>query len=138
MKGSSACCLEEASFYSTMDACPHASVPRLGPNENTVSFQYSLPIVAPPGRNGLDPKLELFYYSRFIKNEYLGLGWTTNIPYIERINRTGAANLYTDNYFFSSFDGQLLAITVFLPPCLAGDWLTNSSTVSHGRRPRLR
>ena len=101
-------------------------------------IQYSLPIVAPPGRSGLDPNLELLYYSSFIKSEYLGLGWTTNIPYIECINRTGAANLYTENYFLSSFDGELLAITVFLPPCLAGDWLTNSSTVSHGRRPWLR
>jgi Salmonella virulence plasmid 65kDa B protein len=102
-------------------------------------IQYSLPIVAPLGRSGLDPKLELLYYSSFIKNGYLGLGWTTTtFPYIERINRTGTTNFYTDNYFFSSFDGELIVITVFLPPCLAGDWLTNSSTVSHGRRPGLR
>jgi hypothetical protein len=98
----------------------HASVPRLGPNENTGSSQYSLPIVAPPGRSGLDPKLELLYYSSFIKNEYLGLGWTTNIPYIERISRIGAENLYTDNYFFSSFGGELRAITCLLTSLSCG------------------
>jgi hypothetical protein len=87
-------------------------------------MQYSLPIVAPPGRSGLDPKLELPYYSSFIKSAYLGM-FVVQPGYIERTNRTGAANFYIDNYFFSSFDGELLAITVFLPPCLAGDWLTN-------------
>ena len=55
--------------------------------------------------------MALIYDSSFTKNEYLGLGWTTNIPYIERINRTGAENLYSDNYFFSSLDGELRAVT---------------------------
>ena len=49
-----------------------------------------------------NPGLELVYDSSSIENEYLGLGWTTNISIHRRINRTGAENLYTDNYFSSS------------------------------------
>ena len=102
---------EEDAFPFAYERLSHASTPKLTPNESTGALSYSIPIIAPPGRNGLDPKLELVYDSGFTKNEYLGLGWTTNIPYIERINRTGAENLYDDNYFFSSFDGELRAAT---------------------------
>ena len=51
--------------------------------------------------------MELVYDSSFGKNEYLGLGWSTNIPYIERINRTGTDHLHTEGYFLSSLDGEL-------------------------------
>jgi RHS repeat-associated protein len=102
---------EEDPFPFTYERLSHASTPTLTPNESTGAFQYTLPIITPPGRNGLEPKLELVYDSSFAKNEYLGLGWSTNIPYIERINRTGAENVYTDNYFFSSLDGELRPVT---------------------------
>lgn len=97
----------EENFPFTYERLSFASAPKLTPDENTGALRYSLPILTPPGRNGIEPKLALMYDSGFVKNEYLGLGWTTNIPYIERINRTGAENLHTDNYFYSSLDGEL-------------------------------
>lgn len=81
--------------------------PSLTPDENTGALRYSFPIITPPGRKGMEPNLELTYDSSSGKNEYFGLGWSINIPYIERINRTGVENLYTSRYFFSSLDGEL-------------------------------
>jgi hypothetical protein len=101
--------LSDDDFPFTYERLNHSNTPKLTPNESTGAFQYALPILTPPGRNGLDPKLALVYDSSLTKNEYLGLGWATNIPYIERINRIGAENLYTDNYFSSSMDGELKA-----------------------------
>jgi virulence plasmid B protein len=96
-------------FPFTYERLNHANAPKLTPNENVGSFQYAIPIITPPGRNGLGPDLALTYDSSDSKNEYFGLGWSLNIPYIERINRTGAENLYSDNYFSSSLDGELKA-----------------------------
>lgn len=87
----------------------HSNTPKLNPDESMGSFRYSFPIVVPPGRGGLAPDLQLTYDQNSGKNEYLGLNWSTNIPYIERINRTGSENLYTATYFTSSFDGELKA-----------------------------
>jgi hypothetical protein len=102
---------DEPNFPFAYERLSHASVPKLTPDESTGALRYSFPIVIPPGRNGLQPELELTYDSSNSKNEYLGLGWATNIPYIERINRTGAENLYDNTYFLSSFDGKLREIT---------------------------
>jgi hypothetical protein len=110
-EGSLGLLTEEDPFPFTYERVSHASVPKLTPDESTGALRYSFPIVTPSGRKGLEPQLELLYDSRNTKNEYLGLGWSTNIPYIERVNRTGAENLYTDNYFYSSLDGELREVT---------------------------
>jgi hypothetical protein len=89
----------------------YESRPKLEPDQNTGSLIYSFPLTIPPGRKGLQPDLALVYDSSSYKNEYLGRGWSINIPYIERINRSGVENPYTDDYFFSSFDGELRATT---------------------------
>lgn len=61
----------------------------------------------PPGRNGMTPDLSLQYNSRELVDGFAGYGWSVSIPYIERFNKTGSEKLYTDNYFSSSWDGEL-------------------------------
>jgi RHS repeat-associated protein len=80
----------------------------------TGALVQSLPIVVPKGRNGLEPNLALTYNSQNLEDgSVVGYGWNVNIPYIERINRRGTNNLYTDNYFTSSLSGELSSTTVF-------------------------
>ncbi|MBI2627674.1 VCBS repeat-containing protein, partial [Candidatus Nomurabacteria bacterium] len=38
-----------------------------------------------------------------------GYGWNINLPYIERINKTGTDKLYSENYFYSSLAGELVS-----------------------------
>jgi Salmonella virulence plasmid 65kDa B protein len=102
---------EDDPFPFSYGRVSHTRTPTPSPDQSTGALQYTFPIIAPPGRNGLEPSLALVYDSSFDKNEYLGLGWTTNIPYIERINRTGAENMYSDNFFYSSLDGELREVT---------------------------
>src|SRR3989344_784759 len=66
-----------------------------------------LPLVVPPGRNGLDPDLALQYNSQRAEDDIVGYGWNISIPYIERVNKKGSERLYTDNYFTSSLGGDL-------------------------------
>ncbi len=76
--------------------------------EPSGAFTYDIPIITPPGRNGIEPNLRLSYNSQ--SRDFMspfGLGWSINIPYIERINKNGADKIYTQNYFRSSLDGDL-------------------------------
>lgn len=74
------------------------------------AFVYRYPIVVPPGRNNMQADLQLVYNSQSNNNQNIfGYGWTINIPYIERINKNGTNNLYSDNYFSSSLSGELTA-----------------------------
>ncbi len=77
----------------------------------TGSLIYTFPIQIPPGRNGLQPSVDLKYTSQPSANvNVMGYGWDTNIPYIVRINRKGTDSLYSQNYFYSSLDGELYPI----------------------------
>jgi len=85
------------------------------------------PLVVPPGRNGLQPDIKLTYNSQHADvNGILGNGWSDNIPYIERINRTGSEKLYTENFFTSSLSGELvdLGSGSFKPKVENGEFLT--------------
>ncbi|MFH1523267.1 MAG: SpvB/TcaC N-terminal domain-containing protein, partial [Patescibacteria group bacterium] len=76
------------------------------------ALNFNFPIISPPGRSGLQPDLELSYSSNNNDNTSLfGYGWSINIPYIERINRTGVDKLYSENIFYSSLSGELEEIT---------------------------
>ncbi len=76
---------------------------------NQGSLLYSFPINAPQGRNGLTPNISLTYNSSDTNtNNILSKGWSFNIPNITRKNKTGTNNLYTDDNFVSSFDGELV------------------------------
>jgi RHS repeat-associated protein len=81
-------------------------------DQQSGSLTYSVPIDPIPGRNGLTPELSLNYSSQdYAKNGIIGYGWSVSIPYIERINRRGTDKLYTDNYFISSIDGELVKVS---------------------------
>lgn len=78
------------------------------------SLIYSYPIVTPPGRKNINPSLALIYNSSNHNNvNILGYGWDTNIPIIERINKRGTDNMYSDSYFTSTLSGELASTTQF-------------------------
>jgi len=77
---------------------------------NFGSLHFNFPINVPVGRNGQKPNIDLIYDSQAGKiNDIFGFGWSTSIPYIERVNQTGIENLYSNNDIFnSSFDGEIV------------------------------
>jgi hypothetical protein len=84
--------------------------PTLRPDEMSGALRYTFNLTIPPGRNGMQPQLNLEYSSqdRAI-NSIFGQGWKVDIPYIQRLNKTGLENLYasTTNFFYSSVSGEL-------------------------------
>ncbi|MFZ2707526.1 MAG: immunoglobulin-like domain-containing protein, partial [Minisyncoccia bacterium] len=89
---------------------------QIRPEGNTGSATYDIPFVTPPGRNGIEPSLSLSYNSNTSDNTGLyGYGWSVGIPAISRLNKEGVNNLYTQNTFTSSLDGELVLITAGSP-----------------------
>jgi hypothetical protein len=81
-------------------------------NDFNGALGYEYPLTVPPGRNNLTPSLSLVYNSQPVdESGIIAYGWTTNIPYIERINRKGVDQLYSENYFNSSLSGELYLIS---------------------------
>ncbi|PID83677.1 hypothetical protein CSB11_00150, partial [Candidatus Campbellbacteria bacterium] len=73
------------------------------------SLNYNYGIELPKGRNGLTPNIVLSYKSSDKSlDSIVAKGWSISIPYIQRINKKGTNNLYTQNYFSSSIDGELV------------------------------
>ncbi|MFA5933696.1 MAG: FG-GAP-like repeat-containing protein [Candidatus Paceibacterota bacterium] len=92
---------------------PPSSIKVLLPeaDQTTGALVYSYPIAIPSGRNGLQPDLGLTYNSQNMQEgSIFGSGWSVNIPQIERINRKGSEKLYTENYFSSSLDSELVEV----------------------------
>lgn len=84
-------------------------------DEFTGVFSYDYPLQIPAGRNGLQPSISLQYNHRLNNiGSAVGVGWQLTMPSIERSNRTGLDNLYTDNYFRLNLAGSddLVAIDV--------------------------
>src|SRR3569833_579477 len=54
------------------------------------SFQYSVPIETPSGRNGIEPKLSLNYDSGGVAS-WVGAGWNLSLGSIKRNTKKGAA-----------------------------------------------
>jgi len=78
------------------------------------AFTYSYLINIPPGRNGLEPNLDISYNNQLSDEASLfGYGWFLNIPCITRYLKEGINNLYTTNYFNSSLSGELVEINLF-------------------------
>lgn len=85
----------------------------IGEIDNSGAYTYSIPIITPPGRKGLQPDLSLSYNSQNRAHENLfGFGWSINIPSIERVNKTGTESLYSAGHFSSSLSGELEDITL--------------------------
>ncbi|MBX4188419.1 MAG: hypothetical protein KW793_04805 [Candidatus Doudnabacteria bacterium] len=79
------------------------------PDSTTGALLSSYEILVPPGRNGMQPDLKLQYNSQDKdQSSIFGLGWTINIPFINRLNKKGSNTLFTDNYFASSMTGDLV------------------------------
>jgi len=97
---------QQDSYLSTQTASK-----QLLPKSDEISgaLVYNYPIETPPGRNGMQPDLELTYNSQsYEEGSIFGIGWSINISYIERINKDGVDNLYSENYFYSSLTGELV------------------------------
>jgi len=108
---------------------------QLSTRDRSGAFEHTIPVVIPPGRNGLQPDLQLVYSSREDElNNLFGYGWSINVPYIQRINKKGVEDLYTTDYFFSSLDGELATTTTatstktFAPRIENGSFLSYSLT----------
>lgn len=92
-----------------------SSPTQLSNSGNTASgaFTHQIPIMAPPGRNGIEPNLQFGYNSQNLnKASFFGYGWGVAIPSIQRVNKYGTENLYTDHYFTSSMSGDLEDISL--------------------------
>ncbi len=107
----------------TQNAAQKTLQPKTDLNTGALVFDY--PIGAPPGRNGQTPNIKLQYNSKNnYNNSIYGYGWTDNIPYTERINKSGVNNLYSENYYYSSVDGELVSqgSGVFTPKIEGGSF----------------
>ncbi len=65
-----------------------------------------LPIIVPPGRNGIAPNIVLTYNS-FQQNGPVGVGWSLDMGSIQRSTKRGVN--YSANDFVSSASGELVA-----------------------------
>src|SRR5262249_52358629 len=81
---------------------------RFQPDPMAGALNYAYASSLPPGRAKLTPNISLQYSSAPGSNvNVFGYGWSISIPSIMRINRKGTDSMYTQNYFFSSIDGEL-------------------------------
>ena len=88
-----------------------AQDPRPSVQGNNGSLTYSYPFTLPKGINGGTPDLALQYdNNKREEGSQVGFGWTVTMPKISRLNKTGIENMYTDNFFSSTFDDELVAI----------------------------
>src|SRR3989344_3144860 len=73
---------------------------------------YTIPIQAPPGRAGVEPTLSFTYNSGETDNANIaGYGWDIQMPSISRNNKEGVNNLYDEDDYVSSFDGELIFVS---------------------------
>jgi len=80
-------------------------------DQSSGALTYNYPITVPSGRNYMQPDLQLAYNNQTAEEgSIFGNGWSISIPYIERINRKGIDQLYSQDYFNSSMSGELLNI----------------------------
>jgi hypothetical protein len=96
---------------------------------STDALTFDYPFEIPSGRNGQTPDLRLQYNSRNNFNDGIwDYGWTDSLPYIQRINKDGTNQLFAENYFYSSLDGELVGKTAssFVPTIESGSFLTYS------------
>ena len=100
-------------FQSSFGSAASRSTKRLTPDvdPNAGALVYTYPLAIPPGRNHLEPNLNLVYNSQDNDpSSIVGMGWSIDIPYITRVNKTGVEKLYSQSYFASSFDGELVSL----------------------------
>ena len=123
-----------ASF--SIDSLPNSPREVFSSNRNRISSQidsltgaliYKYKILVPPGRNSMTPDVSLVYNSAEASTDSIvGSGWSFDIPYIQRINKTGSQNLYSTDYYTSSLSGELVSTgtNTYAPKSESGDFLT--------------
>lgn len=78
------------------------------PDVRTGSFLYQYPLTLPPGRNGMQPSLQLSYDSNATDvASIVGYGWSLSMPSIDRVALHGSDDLYSRHDFRSSLVGDL-------------------------------
>lgn len=75
--------------YTPEARAPSTPTPGFETSLHTGEFQYSVPIVVAPARNGTEPNLQLRYGSSS-GNSWCGVGWELGLGYIERSTSKGA------------------------------------------------
>ncbi|MBT3689742.1 hypothetical protein HOE31_04095 [bacterium] len=61
---------------------------------------YNLGLEVPPGRNGIQPSLNLYYNSHDKSpGSWVGQGWSLDLGYVTRTTKEGSNNLYESNEF---------------------------------------
>ncbi len=84
-----------------------------GPDYMSGAVTYSVPIAIPPGRNGMQPNVQLTYNSqRADQSSIVGYGWELSIPYIQRLNKQGWDSIYDEDDYYSSLSGDLATTSV--------------------------
>lgn len=100
-------------------------------DESTGALTYSFSIPVPPGRNDMQPNLQLNYNNQ-LQNapSLLGAGWSVNIPSIQRINKNGSNKLFSESYFSSLLSGELVMLSPesFAPKVDNGEFLKYTFT----------
>ncbi len=80
-------------------------------DNSTGAMIYKYSINVPPGRNKMTPDVTLMYNSsNSVLDSVIGSGWSIDIPSIERINKTGSQELFSEDYYSSSLSGELIAL----------------------------
>jgi len=78
----------------------------------TGALLYQFPFFVSPGRSGVQPSLNIRYNNQARENHSMvGLGWSLDIPFIQRENKVGGEKLYTEYYFSSSLDGEIVLVS---------------------------
>ncbi len=84
---------------------------KFAPDLFTGTGNYSVPIELPPGRNGFQPQLSLVYSTGY-GNSPFGLGWSLNVPGIERKSSKGVPAYDDDkDVFILSGSEDLVAVS---------------------------
>jgi RHS repeat-associated protein len=82
---------------------------KFSPDLHTGTGNFSLPILVPPGRNGLQPKLDLAY-STGNGNGFFGLGWGIGVPGVSRNVSRGVPRYDARDTFILSGVDDLVAV----------------------------
>jgi len=79
------------------------------PDLHTGTGNFSVPIMLPPGRNGLTPQIRLSF-STGAGNGPFGLGWSLDVPGIARRTEKGVPRYGADDVFVLSGAEELVAL----------------------------
>ena len=77
---------------------------------NMATMRWSIPIDVPDGFDGVTPMLAL-NYSSGAGNSVAGIGWTFDVPYVERMTSRGLPEYDETDLFSSSGGDELVRIT---------------------------